>query len=750
MAQDAGLDLTNADATHAHAPPDSGSQGDGSAAHTEDADAAGKGETSGDILAASDEHADVENYELDPAARKRMEAAVRARKADVVEYLNYLRLLQDAVPNKLARTDALGSKTDHTRAYGDSRQQWEDAIAEQEEQSSTLLNSQHRKRMWGHLAKVVRSNGRGVVMVDYHGSGGDSDHYTGYRTTTVMDANGKEWLPSVPLPSLDGGFSALTVSVVGPMPAESATDKEWNSAPERYRQAMALPDKDHWLLAMNEEMDSIKSNEVFEWVDSKDVEGKKVLPSRWVYNRKFNLDGSLERYKARVVAKGFVQEANVDYLMSFSPVIRFESVRFLLAFAAFKQWNIYQMDVKTAFLYGDIDTTTYMKPPEGFSHPKDPTKVWKLKKSLYGLVQAPRCWNQKLHEVLTKFGLERHQSEHGLYSNKPRKLFVGVYVDDLLITGANTKEVSKLKKYLTDNFKMKDLGLVSKFLGMQVSKDKRNHSFSLDMDGYIKQMDKDLDIPVKYKVLVPLDPKDLEKLKEDSPLTDATVYRQGIGKLSYLAHAVRIDIAHAVNFLATFNQAPCETHQFLLHKLLRYVCDTKDYKLTYVRPKGPMTPLVFTDANWGSGYPDHDKTYEGMLVLICGGPVCWRSSKQKSIALSTAEAEYMALSEGTKTAMWLTEVYEDFGIPMEPKAVGILVDNQAAIQIANDPQFYPRTKHIKRRYHFTREAVNNSEITVSFVETGNQLADFLTKPLVWTTLNPTLLKIGMNAKTGCS
>ncbi|AOW02635.1 uncharacterized protein YALI1_C14543g [Yarrowia lipolytica] len=110
----------------------------------------------------------------------------------------------------------------------------------------------------------------------------------------------------------------------------------------------------------------------------------------------------------------------------------------------------------------------------------------------------------------------------------------------------------------------------------------------------------------------------------------------------------------------------------------------------------------------------------------------------------------MALSEGTKTAMWLTEVYQDFGIPMEPKAVGILVDNQAAMHISNYPQFYPRTKLIKRRYHFIKEAVNNSEITVSFVGAGNQLADFLTNPLVWTTLNPTLLKIGMNAKTGCS
>lgn len=679
---------------------------------------------------------------LSSADIQQTQASVQRQIQQATPYLTPVqstRLLRDAVPgSKRQRGD--GSETGRTlvesEVDGDLLAREEAAFMEKYERSG----GQHRKRMRGYLAKRAKEDRRGLVEVEYYaddGLGGSDS----YLTTTVTDA-GQECLPGVLLPN-QFGLCALTVSVVV-KPQEPK--KEVDQTPVRYKQAMALPDKDLWKQAMKEEMKSITDNDVFEWVDIKEADKNKILPSRWVYNRKFNLDGSLERHKARVVAKGFMQKADVDYFMSFSPVIRFESVRFLLAFATYHEWPISQMDVKTAFLYGDIDTETYMRPPDGFPPPDGSSKVWKLKKSLYGLVQAPRCWNQKLHEVLTKYGLKRHQSDHGLYSNKSSTMFVGVYVDDLLITGSNNKVVTKLKNYLSSNFQMKDLGAVSKFLGMSVTKNKG--SYSLDMESYINQMDLELDIPIKEKILTPLAPKDLELLKQDSPLTDATVYRQGIGKLSFLAHAVRVDIALAVNFLASFNQAPCVVHQHLLHKLLKYVVDTKFYKITYTKPSGPLVPTVYTDASWGSGYPESEKTYEGLLVLMCGGPICWRSTKQKSISLSTAEAEYMALSEGTKSAKWLTEVFQDFMPKSPPLTVDIFVDNQAAIQIANDPQFYPRTKHIKRRYHFTREAVNNKEVTVSFVESGEQMADFLTKPLVWNTLVPALQRIGLNIEGG--
>ncbi|KAG5371918.1 Retrovirus-related Pol polyprotein from transposon TNT 1-94 [Yarrowia sp. C11] len=595
----------------------------------------------------------------------------------------------------------------------------------------------------GMVARVAKAKRMTVLVTHVDPEAGT---VLDYVTTTVNDESVTK-----------SGKAAVEVkipSVVAPGDQGTVTYQLSTEKPVTFQQAIKSPARKLWQEAMGEEMKQIHKNDVFDLIKVEEVpKGAKLISAKWVYDIKYGLDGGIERYKARLVARGFEQEAGIDYTLSFSPVIRFESVRFLLAMAANYNWAVHQMDVKTAFLYGVLDEPVYLTPPPGtdkgklqtqvqksklgaLGHmpgKKKPTEIWRLKKSLYGLVQAPRCWNQTLHKSLLELNLVRHQTEHGLYSNAAKTVFLGVYVDDILITGSDASGVADLKTKLSKVYEMKDLGEVEKFLGMHVKRDGKSGSFTIDMEQYITKMECELKLNSQDKVDSPLTQvltKNCRLEESTAKKVDATFYRQCIGKLSFLAHSVRLDIAFAVNFLATFNQEPMEVHMKALNRVMNYVCKTKKFALKYSGTKSDLCPTIYTDANWGIGYPECDRTYEGMVVMMCGGPICWRSAKQKSISLSTAEAEYMGLSEGAKTGIWLRQVLEEcnLGIP-ESQPLVIYTDNQAALQISTHPAFYPRTKHIARRFHYTREEVERKTIDVQYISTEQQLADILTKAL---------------------
>ena len=231
-----------------------------------------------------------------------------------------------------------------------------------------------------------------------------------------------------------------------------------------------------WRRAMDEELGAIQDNKTWKLVNLPN--GHKAIGLKWVYKIKKDAEGNLVKHKARLVAKGYVQEQGVDFEEVFAPVARMESVRLLIALAAKESWRLHHMDVKSAFLNGELEEEVYVKQPPGYIKEGEEHKVLRLHKALSGLRQAPRAWNIKLDHTLISLGFEKSPLEHAIYKRGKGKdrLLVGIYVDDLLITGADEGEVAKFKLQMKELFKMSDLGLLSYYLGIEVRQAGRDHS----------------------------------------------------------------------------------------------------------------------------------------------------------------------------------------------------------------------------------------------------------------------------------
>ena len=240
--------------------------------------------------------------------------------------------------------------------------------------------------------------------------------------------------------------------------------------PKTYKEAMASRDVAFWKEAINDEMDSILSNNTWMLVDF--PPGSKPIGCKWVFRRKYNTDGSIQTFKARLVAKGFRQKEGIDYFDTYAPVARISSIRVLFALASIHNLIVHQMDVKTTFLNGDLDEEVYMEQPEGFMLPGTEKKVCKLVRSLYGLKQAPKQWYEKFDFVIKSLGFKHNNADKRIYSKftKEYGVIICLYVDDMLIFGTNIDGVNETKKYLSSQFKMKDLGEVDTILGIKVKK----------------------------------------------------------------------------------------------------------------------------------------------------------------------------------------------------------------------------------------------------------------------------------------
>jgi len=505
--------------------------------------------------------------------------------------------------------------------------------------------------------------------------------------------------------------------------------------PKTFQEAISSPEAEFWIKAMEEEMSSLEDNHTWELVDK--PENKKLLSPKWVYKIKKTPEGEIDRFKARLVVRGFKQEYEVDYFETFSTVCRYESIRFILALVAAKNLQMKQFDVKTAFLNGEIEEIIYMHQPEGFEENMD--KVCLLKKSIYGLKQSPRCWNKKCATFLASIGLYPTNGDPCVYVGQlsGKQIVLALYVDDGLVVAAEIPLIDQILTKLGEEFQITVKDDPSMFVGIEIFRGRQG--ISLTQTGYIQDMLRKFNMINCRASSVPLQPNvDLVPAE----VTDTELpFRELIGSLLFLARVTRPDIMFAVSKLAQFSQSYDNSHWSTAKDVLRYISGTPTLGLEYKRRSGDVTLSGFTDSDYAGDKMTRRST-SGFCFLINDSIISWCSQKQEVVALSSTEAEYIALCAGAKEACWLRKFAEDLGVT-QTAPTEIKVDNTSAIRLVENPEFHKRTKHIDIRYHFTRELVEEKKIAIEYVSTDDQLADILTKPLSKTKHNEMKIKMGL-------
>jgi hypothetical protein len=479
-----------------------------------------------------------------------------------------------------------------------------------------------------------------------------------------------------------------------------------------------------WRAAMIEELRAIEENHTWEVIDL--PVGHRPIGLKWVYKAKKDESGCVVKHKAHLVARGFVQKQGIDFEEVFAPVARMESVRLILAVAAHEGWKVHHMDVKSAFLNGELAEEVHVRQPPGFAL-GDADQVLHLKKALYGLRQAPRAWYEKLHSSLNDLGFTRSNHEYVIYTwrTTSRPLVVGVYVDDLLIAGAIDSDIKQFKQEMQDRFRMSDLGLLTYYLGIEVSQD--SSGISLCQKVYATRLLERTGMTDCNPSRSPMETRlKLTKASEEAKV-NAIEYRSVVGALRYLIHT-RPDLAHAVSYVSRFMSEPHGDDLAAVTRILRYIAGTQGHGIWYARGvAGDLLVQGYSDSDHG-GDEEDSRSISGVLFYLGSNPVTWQSQKQKSMALSSCEAEYVASSVAACQAIWLSSLLSEI-LGEEGRAPLLKIDNKAAIDLVKNPVHHGRSKHIHIRYHFVRECATEGRIEIQFVGTNDQLADILTKPL---------------------
>ena len=499
------------------------------------------------------------------------------------------------------------------------------------------------------------------------------------------------------------------------------------SIPQNISEIDGSEHKEQWQAAMKCEFDSLIENNTWSLVEL--PKNQKPIACKWVFDVKSNKDGEVERFKARLVAKGCSQQYGTNYTETFSPVIRYATLRMLFALAATHKLHLHQLDITTAYLNSELTEECYMQQPAGFVDEEYPDRVLRLNKAIYGLKQSGRAWNHTLEAALKKLNLTPCDNEQCLYlkRNKGKFCFVAVYVDDLVIGGASIDDIKSIKGELAKEFKLVDKGPISYFLGWEIERVGDTGAISVCQTKYKRSLLEQYGMSNCRAVSTPLDPGyKVTDVDETEERIDQTAYQHMIGELMYIAISTRPDIQHSVSKLAQYNSKPTQRHEVGAKHILRYLAKTIDLKLHYGGDTNPIQGYV--DADWGGDTRDR-KSYSGYVFMLGGGAISWESKKQSAVALSTTEAEYYALSTGVKEGIYLKRLLEEIGFRAANEPILIKSDNLSAQQLAKNAVYRPRTKHIDIRYHHVREEVRNKTVELSYVASGDMIADVLTKNL---------------------
>jgi len=475
---------------------------------------------------------------------------------------------------------------------------------------------------------------------------------------------------------------------------------------------------------MDKELAELNANGTWELVDAPD--GANIVTSKWVYKIKFGSNGELERFKARLVARGFTQRYGVDFESTFSLVLKISSLRFIVMLAAIWKVKLRQGDVPNAYLKSALDKPIYLRPPPGTTSAHD-NRVWLLLKGLYGLEQSGKLWNDLIDAFLQAQGFQRSRMDPCLYFLRRHGMLrvLGLYVDDILIVSQDPKISDLVMTQLTERFNIKDLGEAQKCLGIWIDYTANGIA--------VHQHQTTLDLLAKVGLhqckasSTPMDVNHRFFEENGEPYQDTTLYREVIGSLLWLSNCTRPDIDTTTNCLSRFVSCPTSAHWNGVKRILRYLRGNSDTGLFFKYGNGiasKLQPVIYSDANW-AGDSSSAKSTSGSVLQINGMTISWSSRKQTTVALSTMEAEYVAACSAVQDCIAIRQLLQELGLtngcdsyqggqPVSDKSMENAVTTQ-------------RTRHLQIKYHFIRDAIANKQVRVEYCPTQQQLADIFTK-----------------------
>ncbi|KAI0996183.1 Retrovirus-related Pol polyprotein from transposon TNT 1-94 [Podosphaera aphanis] len=480
-----------------------------------------------------------------------------------------------------------------------------------------------------------------------------------------------------------------------------------------------------WEEAIQTELKLLQEKNTWEMVDL--PRDKNVIGNRWVFTKKFDENGKLSRYKARLVAQGYTQGYIHGYSDTFSPVVRFDSFRLAIAIAAYHGFSVGQMDIKGAYLNGTLDEEIYMAQPKGCEDGSG--KVCTLIHTLYGLKQSGRGWNKILKNFLVKNGYCQLIKEHGLYSRQDVNGLdiTAVWVDDFLIVSSDDNRLKQTKECISEEWESTDQGVPKLLLGINLERDPKRKTIKIHQEQYILKILRKFGMDSCSPISTPLPTSAVfSKSTDDEVFEDSTRYRAAIGSLMFAAVATRPDIAYATNILAQFNGNPPQKYWNGVKNIFRYLRGT--------------TNRAFSDADNGKG---HDrKSISGSVITISGGAIKWTAVKQYLITVSTAESEYVAANLAGRNCLFLRDIMEELGFRHD-EPIPLFMDSDGAIALTKNPENMRATIHIDKIYHWIRQYVEEGTFSPESIPSSENPADLFTKALAKPSFDKHIQNIGV-------
>ena len=494
------------------------------------------------------------------------------------------------------------------------------------------------------------------------------------------------------------------------------------------KELLQRKDLEEWLKAEEIEWKAIVANGTIRWIRRDQVpKGTKIIKSKWVWKRK------PDRYKARCVAKGFMQSP-FDYGETYAPVAKFSTIRSILAHAAIHDLPIRNLDIGNAYLNSFLpsDERCFMEAPPRYGRDG---YVCMLIKSLYGLKSAGRLWNETIDKWFKDMGYKQSTYDPCLYyyKNGDRFIYVALYVDDCIYVG-DDEYMKDFERAISAEFKVRLLGDAKTFLGMEINKNSQKGTVEITQKKYIKNIANKFGLSNAKAVHSPLPPKIDKHLEQATSEQDCDneLYRSIIGSLMYAQNLCRPDISFAVSKLSRYLNAPKTTHLKLAKRVVAYLNTTCNYGIKYSKNRINKNKFSgYADADFASDTSDR-KSVSGWIFMYGNGAVSWRSLKQTCVALSTPEAEYLSVSDAGKEARSLRKLQSEFlNIDINDKnnSIKIWEDNRGAELWCRNPAQPSKSKQIDICYHHIRDEVRKGSIVIGKIPTQHQLADALTKAL---------------------